>query len=532
MNKQFSKKDEHHFVLLWECVNHVIKHRNYIMLFNGGDRNFVQLMEHVNMKKISTTFFVVCLIALTSNILEASAQAGERVTFQVFYDNLSPYGQWIQDTEYGYVWAPSVGSDFRPYYSNGYWVMTDYGNMWVSNYPWGWATFHYGRWTYDSEYGWIWIPDSEWGPAWVSWRSNSEFYGWAPMGPGVSVSTSFESYSPPDTWWIFISPAYMYQPQWHEHYNGYADNRTIIRNTVIIRNTYNENSRTYIAGPRADDIRKVVHRDVPIYKVQDNTKPGAIVVQNNEVSVYRPAVHNSGREAPSNARKVDRPIGKPHSSESRNQTSTDPNHIMSAPSQRQTGNATTQPFQQKEIPGKEQHQSGRTPAKTDNGQNAKGNNNQTQPVKRTTDTRNAPGIAKPKTKTEENKRPQEESRQGNDSKQKPHINQHSPQNQQPQPRQDVKKSQAPAQKDLNSANPRENTHPSNSNQQKRVEQRLPDKRTDNPQQNRQPQQQQKPETKQSPKLQAQEPPPQRETKPHEHQPEAPPPPDKNNPSRR
>src|SRR6266540_3123993 len=117
------------------------------------------------MKKGYSILVIGCLIALESTVLKASIQPGERVTFQVFYDNLSPYGQWIQDTEYGYVWIPSVGADFRPYYSDGYWVMTDYGNMWVSDYPWGWAPFHYGRWTFDSDYGWVWIPDSEWGPA-------------------------------------------------------------------------------------------------------------------------------------------------------------------------------------------------------------------------------------------------------------------------------------------------------------------------------------------------------------------------------
>src|ERR1700761_1436748 len=44
-------------------------------------------------------------------------------TDQVFYDELSPYGNWIDYPDYGYVWAPAdVGPDFRPYATNGYWV--------------------------------------------------------------------------------------------------------------------------------------------------------------------------------------------------------------------------------------------------------------------------------------------------------------------------------------------------------------------------------------------------------------------------
>src|SRR5687768_2542773 len=88
-------------------------------------------------------------------------------SYQEFYDDLSPYGQWINDPQYGYVWVPDAGDDFRPYFSNGYWANTDYGNTWVSNYRWGWAPFHYGRWTYSNFYGWTWIPGNVWGPAWV-----------------------------------------------------------------------------------------------------------------------------------------------------------------------------------------------------------------------------------------------------------------------------------------------------------------------------------------------------------------------------
>ena len=64
------------------------------------------------------------------------------VSYQSFYDELSPYGQWINDPAYGYVWVPDVEDDFSPYFTNGRWVMTDLGNTWVSGYPWGWACFH------------------------------------------------------------------------------------------------------------------------------------------------------------------------------------------------------------------------------------------------------------------------------------------------------------------------------------------------------------------------------------------------------
>src|SRR5882757_3247585 len=115
---------------------------------------------------------LVGLLVTGSSITKTSAQDEGYVSYQTFYDDLSPYGEWVNDAQYGYVWVPNVDQGFQPYYTDGRWVMTEYGNTWVSDYTWGWAPFHYGRWTYDEYYGWIWLPDTEWGPAWVTWRNS------------------------------------------------------------------------------------------------------------------------------------------------------------------------------------------------------------------------------------------------------------------------------------------------------------------------------------------------------------------------
>src|SRR6202012_3214404 len=49
------------------------------------------------------------------------------VDYQTFYNELSPYGQWINTPEYGYVWTPSAGADFQPYATSGHWVYSNYG---------------------------------------------------------------------------------------------------------------------------------------------------------------------------------------------------------------------------------------------------------------------------------------------------------------------------------------------------------------------------------------------------------------------
>ena len=107
----------------------------------------------------------------------------------VFYTRLSSYGGWVH-SQYGEAWRPfHVRRHWRPYF-HGRWIWTDYGWYWSSSEPFGWAVYHYGRWAYDDDYGWIWIPDNVWGPAWVEWRYDDDYIGWAPLTPAASFSFS------------------------------------------------------------------------------------------------------------------------------------------------------------------------------------------------------------------------------------------------------------------------------------------------------------------------------------------------------
>ena len=142
------------------------------------------------------SFIKFSIILLALNLLhvlypKVTSARQTYVSFQVFYDQLSPYGQWVNYSDYGYVWIPDAGPDFVPYSTDGYWMLTDYGWTWVSDYNWGWAPYHYGRWGYDNFYGWFWIPGNEWGPAWVTWRRANGYYGWTPNGSGCKYQCQF-----------------------------------------------------------------------------------------------------------------------------------------------------------------------------------------------------------------------------------------------------------------------------------------------------------------------------------------------------
>lgn len=229
------------------------------------------------------------LFLLLAGTTQGAKAQYDDVSLQTFYDELSPYGTWINDPEYGYVWRPDVDqAEFRPYYTNGRWVMTEYGNTWVSNYDWGWAPFHYGRWIYNRYNRWVWIPDTTWGPAWVSWRSGGGYYGWAPLAPSISININFgPRYVVPDFCWNFIPERHIYYNSYPRYYSG--RNRLYIQNTVIINNTYVRNNRTYYTGPRVDDVRRATNRNVTVYNVSRvNSRTGGNRIENNTVNIYAP----------------------------------------------------------------------------------------------------------------------------------------------------------------------------------------------------------------------------------------------------
>lgn len=222
--------------------------------------------------KLKLPEYIIGLFLLIGLFMPAAAKAQyDDVSLETFYDELSPYGVWINDPQYGYVWRPDVDQDeFRPYYSNGHWEMTRYGNTWVSDYDWGWAPFHYGRWHHSSRRGWIWVPDTQWGPAWVSWRSGGGYYGWAPLGPGLNININLGPRIP-DYYWVFVPQRSIY----YSRYPRYDSRRNmdIYQNTVIINNTYVYNRNRYYTGPGADEIRRVTRQPVTMYDVRDQ-RPG------------------------------------------------------------------------------------------------------------------------------------------------------------------------------------------------------------------------------------------------------------------
>lgn len=213
------------------------------------------------------------------------------ISFNDFYELLAPYGQWIEDEKYGFVFSPEVDGKFRPYFTNGKWAYTPYGNVWVSDYLWGWACFHYGRWMYDEYYGWLWVPGSDWGPAWVSWKSNTGFLGWAPLSPGYEVTIKeLNQYKCPKDWWVFLPSQYVYGGNYYRYWNGASGNSAMLKGTEILDNMYTHNDITYVAGPTKKQAEALTGKSIVEFKVNNAGYPKASYFRGDIIKMYRPPV--------------------------------------------------------------------------------------------------------------------------------------------------------------------------------------------------------------------------------------------------
>lgn len=234
--------------------------------------------------------------------------------YEMFYNELSPYGRWIDYPGQGYVWVPNAEPGFRPYSSNGHWVYSNYGWTWVSNYQWGWAAFHYGTWLYDDYYGWIWVPGHEWAPAWVTWGHSGGYYGWAPIAPKVNVSIAVNGgWNPPAHYWNFVPQEHITKVNVNNYVVNQTNNVTVVNNitknvTIINNNNTIINNNTvinnihYNQGPQVHEVEKVTNNNIQQVTINESARPGTTTINNNQISIYRPQIkpvlNNQGAALP------------------------------------------------------------------------------------------------------------------------------------------------------------------------------------------------------------------------------------------
>jgi len=247
--------------------------------------------------------------------LAPRVEADTEVSLNFFYDNLSPYGNWIDVAGYGYCFQPSVAVDnvdWRPY-ADGYWAYTDVGWTWVSYEDFGWATYHYGRWSNLADYGWVWVPGYEWGPAWVSWRTGGDYVGWAPLPPAGNVIYEGRAitgqvdvlFDIGPLYYNFCDVRYIGEPVLRGRIFAPSRNVTIINQTINVTNITYNNSTVYNYGPDYNRLNQYSARPIQRLTLQRETtgnfgqggKRGTFSrVNGNQLTVVAPAIQKSQQQ--------------------------------------------------------------------------------------------------------------------------------------------------------------------------------------------------------------------------------------------
>ncbi len=234
---------------------------------------------------------------------EAASYIPDRVDVSFFYGQLSPYGRWIDYAPYGQCWVPyGVAAGWRPY-SDGYWLYTDDGWMWEDYEPWGWIPFHYGRWVFDADFGWVWVPGDVWAPAWVAWRDDDDWIGWAPLPPDAEWNASiglafFDADRIPEREWCFVPPHHFLDRDLHSELTSVRRNPMLFTETHNVTRFAFHDGRPMNRGVDPGRIENAIGRPVRPIRLLDARGPLHGRQQPRErgaMEVYRPEVHGNMR---------------------------------------------------------------------------------------------------------------------------------------------------------------------------------------------------------------------------------------------
>ncbi len=241
------------------------------------------------------------------------------VSFQSFYDILSPMGEWIQipkgdlkddlndgsgqgysslynpaeDEELLFIWRPAgVSSDWRPY-TYGRWEFTDRGWLWVSAESWGWTTCHYGRWWHSGNFGWVWLPGYVWAPSWVRWRVTDDHIGWVPLSPKAqwNIETGITEvnyrYKNNDADWVFVQKTNFVNDLNSSSVINPGMNSSLIAKSTKITNIKAENDMVVNNGPDVKDIEKRTGKTIQKKSVNFTREHGSPQIGENSITVYK-----------------------------------------------------------------------------------------------------------------------------------------------------------------------------------------------------------------------------------------------------
>lgn len=256
------------------------------------------------MKRLLLTIPLLLTLAITS-VSEAQYYGDPQVRMRhsdgfghigFFYRPLLQHGEWIELEAGFYAWRPHRTSfGWRPY-RYGHWAWSNHGWYWISREPYGWAVYHYGRWFYDEYYGWIWIPDDIWGPAWVEWRYDDDYIGWAPLPPyatfHVNVGIHYTmGWAAPYNYWCFVRHGHFTKTNYNHYMVSSSTTRRLIKTTRSAGSYSIDRGTVFNHGPERSFIEGRGRVRIETYDVTRTTSGRENVVRSEgvrRIESYRP----------------------------------------------------------------------------------------------------------------------------------------------------------------------------------------------------------------------------------------------------
>lgn len=275
------------------------------------------------MKTLSLFALALVLCAAGPATVRAQVQeqpSTEAVNFDLFYDALEPYGDWISVDGYGFCWRPEISMEdpnWRPY-TVGKWAWTGGGWTWMSDEEFGWAVYHYGRWVRLEQEGWVWVPGYDWAPAWVAWRStqDQQYVGWAPLppeaefDPKVGFSDWVDRYYDigPD-YYTFVTVVSFGDRRMCDVVVPRHRNVLLMTNSINVTNIYylpTVTNHLFVGGPDYDHMHRHCRAEIPVLRLECNDRidynrlryhsreysPGLCHVSNGALFVPTPRFHH------------------------------------------------------------------------------------------------------------------------------------------------------------------------------------------------------------------------------------------------
>lgn len=267
------------------------------------------------MKRLTFIFVLGILTSLSTN---AGYRYSSVISYDIFYESLAPFGEWIEIDYDLIVWKPHNTGRYWAPYKKGQWLWTSDGWYWDSYEPFGWATYHYGRWHFDDYYGWIWFPGKRWAPAWVEWRYSDEYVGWAPLGPYAKFKIGFgirftTKYSHHYNHWHFISIKRFHGYDVNHYVVHHSRNRRLLETTKYRTNYYKRSGRIINGGVNRSFVERrsgirISERSIVTTKRHFN-RNDRVYRDKRKIDVYRPDLtKRSSREVNVNVTRSKRSI--------------------------------------------------------------------------------------------------------------------------------------------------------------------------------------------------------------------------------